>query len=1028
MFNFTRKIAVAIFVILAIVNAQAANSNRDKMPNVIKELGAGFEIFDAPPVTRKILLGIGSPIFYNAQVQKGQQCVAVVALFEPFHGRVGKRVMELSAEGATSQIVDAVKLAGWRTPGAVAIEARDMDEDGWIKVTVSAHKSAEDRNVNPAGVWVFDKAKWDELKTTPAEVITGKYDAQAYYVVDCGSEESFYPTLSFANKIVAARDSLAGLNLVAAEKIVAKEITREVEKLNSRFGEIESLYTNASYRELSRVLGDFNDEVHGIRSKALKKLLAKYNPKIKVPAQTHLANPWGAIIHLRQEDKLRVNFNVLPHPQSLDHKYHPRYAAKEPWGWVDFETNAKSRRLSKSLGLDYDMGLEEICYDPLSTKYIYEEGSLEVDVMDKAAIRIHSNSLKLGVGIDPAKMKTNRGLIYTSIDSINSTKIFSAIIFKDTTAANARAQIESGGKVSCAGVTLFWADSLVELKTLAQSLRDWDKSQAQMRKWIKESLVPIQPKGREKIIGRMETDKRTVLALAQKFGGISASLDGGYEAIWNRDTTNVLTAVALSGDPKYLALWNDYVINNPVPDEIDGKEYNVYVIAPYDGQYKFKMEDDGLFYAAHAVYANWKMRSDSANLAKYYTKLEEALVWLRKRAYSEKIGLYSESLINEVPLKSSPFWEDEKVDGVKVGDDWPMHFHSIYINNIMYATHLMMCEMAKAIGDEVQSGIQFAYAQQLSEKINTRLWDEKNGYYYSGIAVMDDGREIPLDWRWGGTYFDVIWGFSLFPIQPHSGRSTVTLDAVMHDGDDFPVHGGKWHMSAGLGHAATAYCWAGEFEKAHACADYLVEYSGGSEYNDTFGALYAMSGSVPEWTFSRKFHRPQTFALAPLLQGMTSTAVALDYNGVNISANNYLAGIDHVIFKDSILNVDLAGFDNARGLIVDGKEIENTMRIPLKYLTKGEHDVCFLPGETSEPVLLYSNLELIKIKKASGYLEFYLNGFGNGFLRFSSLKKGAIKIFDNKGQLQDFDYWKMAGSDCVSVTVSGEPVMMRIKL
>jgi len=388
--------------------------------------------------------------------------------------------------------------------------------------------------------------------------------------------------------------------------------------------------------------------------------------------------------------------------------------------------------------------------------------------------------------------------------------------------------------------------------------------------------------------------------------------------------------------------------------------------------------------------------------------------------------LYSEALINEAPLKESPFWKDEKVPGLKIGDDWPMRVYSIYINNLMYASHLMMGEMALALNKDSESQAHFKKAEALAKIIDKKLWNPKINAYWTGIAVMEDGKEHFVDLTYSDIVLDYAWAFALNPITPNAKRSLDSVDFMMTPRlPDSAFDNTKHHTSIPYGYSACVYAWGGEFKKAKTTLDYLADASQRIGYNPTMNAQYAMKGAMFEWTTILHCHRPQVFSAAPCLYGIVSLGAAVDYNGVNLMPSGYLEKIDDLIYKKSVLNIDLKMPKNLGGIVVDRKKVPYTLRIPSNLLTPGTHKISFL-DKKSQPLLLFTNLELLNVKETAEGVEYTINGYGNGVLRFEEVSRDKISATDESGNPVVFDYIPTPNGDNIQITTRGKVITLKV--
>ncbi|RLD11504.1 MAG: hypothetical protein DRI44_03350 [Chlamydiae bacterium] len=1020
-------VPVLVFFIAALSCSASQPVQEPKMEHVISEVGAGYEVLGVPPVMRKVLWGLNVPIQYRAEVEKGGKYVVIFAFFENYYGRAKQRVMQLNIEGAEKKIVDVPKMVGRKKTLAVDVFASDADKNGWLDISVDPYSKTKDHVPVLAGVWVFDVKDWQAQKMTAEKVLNGNFDSIAYYFVDCGSDESLYPILTFKKRIAPIVSGCNGLfELAKHDKEISKLYGDKLKKIKIELKNLKKLLTEKKFKLLIQKFAATQQSLNQIRDSVKPMLVEKYKPELQTSAQTHLASPWGALVKVRQEDKLKLMLDVLPQATSLEHKYHPQYATRDLFGWIEIATSAEARNKSTKLCLNYDIGLRDIDYDPLLTKYRYCEGDVDVQIMDKAAVRVWSPKLSLHVKFDLSKLSLTNNLLSGEVKSIHNVTLYYAVIFKDKKIETLRKEL-STGNVDCNGFTVFWADSVADLKLLSKQIADWKTSQKTADAWAKNKTKNGRVSGPAKLANRTDIDKRTFLTMGFQFGGTYAALDGGYQAIWVRDTTIVNICTALSGDPQFLKRWTPYLLANPTPAEVEGKKYKTFIIAPYAGRHIFKMEDDGPAYAILSAYAYWKLLGDDSKLAEWYKTLDSAMQFLAVKSYSKKMGLYSESFINEAPLKESPYWKDEKVPGLKIGDDWPMRVYSIYINNLMYASHLMMGEMAIALNKNSKSKKHFEQAEKLAKTIDKKLWNPKENIYWTGIAVMDDGKEILVDLTYFDIFLDYAWAFALYPITPNAKRSLDSINFMMNPRlPDSPFSTTKHHTSIPYGYSACVYTWGGEFKKAKTALEYLADASQRLGYNPTMKALYAMKGAMFEWTTIFHCHRPQVFSAAPCLYGIVSLGASVDYNGVNIMPSGYLNRIDDLIFKKSVLNIDLKTPKNLGGIVVDDKEVPYTLRIPSNLLTPGTHQISFL-NKKCQPLLLYTNLELLDVKDSSESVEYTINGYGNGVLRFKNVSRDKISATDISGKPVAFDYIPSPTGDFIQITTKGKPITLKIK-
>ena len=113
------KAVLKCMVALAVGSVAAFGSTlamEEKMPGVQWMIGAGFEVEGVIPEMRSMLVGLGQPIAYRAEVDPKRGYVVVLGLFEAELGRPGIRVMNARIEGGEDKKIDVIESVGWKKP------------------------------------------------------------------------------------------------------------------------------------------------------------------------------------------------------------------------------------------------------------------------------------------------------------------------------------------------------------------------------------------------------------------------------------------------------------------------------------------------------------------------------------------------------------------------------------------------------------------------------------------------------------------------------------------------------------------------------------------------------------------------------------------------------------------------------------------------------------------------------------------------------------------------------------------------
>ena len=118
-------------------------------------------------------MGWNRPIEYQIKPAAGASVTVALAFCEGWHDQTGRRVLDLSVEGAPAQKVDTVADLGKNVAGAFWFDAQDVNGDGLIDVKISADDKAQDKNTILNALWVFDAP----VKHDNAALLAGNLNA-----------------------------------------------------------------------------------------------------------------------------------------------------------------------------------------------------------------------------------------------------------------------------------------------------------------------------------------------------------------------------------------------------------------------------------------------------------------------------------------------------------------------------------------------------------------------------------------------------------------------------------------------------------------------------------------------------------------------------------------------------------------------------------------------------------------------------------------------------------------------------------
>jgi hypothetical protein len=135
------------------------------------------------PAFANIRVGWGGvPIGYDFRVDAGGAYVVYVGLCESWWGEAGRRILDVTAEGADMQTVDPVAAHGQHVPFVLRFDASDADRNARLTVSCVSNPSARDQNAILNAIWVFRAGQ----APAEAEMLSGRADPQALYYVDVG--------------------------------------------------------------------------------------------------------------------------------------------------------------------------------------------------------------------------------------------------------------------------------------------------------------------------------------------------------------------------------------------------------------------------------------------------------------------------------------------------------------------------------------------------------------------------------------------------------------------------------------------------------------------------------------------------------------------------------------------------------------------------------------------------------------------------------------------------------------------------
>ncbi|NLE37500.1 MAG: hypothetical protein GX621_05685 [Pirellulaceae bacterium] len=172
------------------------------------------------PKLSTIAVGSGRPILHQIRVTPGEAITVAVGLCEGWHDRPGKRVLELQAEGAPTRRVDMIADLGKNVAGAFWFDAKDVDRDGFITLSVGSSPESDDKTPILNGFWVFD----GPIDRDDDALLAGEYDERAALVHYAGDRDNLS-----RNDVALVRVTNHGATSQTIEPRIVVNSNREIE-------------------------------------------------------------------------------------------------------------------------------------------------------------------------------------------------------------------------------------------------------------------------------------------------------------------------------------------------------------------------------------------------------------------------------------------------------------------------------------------------------------------------------------------------------------------------------------------------------------------------------------------------------------------------------------------------------------------------------------------------------------------------------------------------------------------------------
>ncbi|MBO4548715.1 MAG: hypothetical protein J5758_05810 [Abditibacteriota bacterium] len=933
------------------------------------------------------ILGIGVPLIYEFQVSGGEY-VVVAGFCEPFWDRGGNRYMELAVSGGSPAALDPAADPG--KGRALFVEAKGRADGERLRVEIRAGAGSPDTNTICSGIWVFDSGTYRAHSLSPAAVERGEGDSLALYTVNCGGKDSDIIYRGHEDVIRKARAlGRAGASL---------GIAFSPAEMEEAWARRDFPLLSALYQKAAPVFQSAEDAV-----------FAKYAPFMRESAETRLFSPGQANIEIRQENQIKVSLRAYPEEGLTDYGFHREWGGERVENILTLSFSGPGHDEGRGLGLRTDPALRDIEYTAARVKYIYRDTALSFNVFGRPMLLVTSSRKPFSID--------------TPLEERNGA-------FRGQQGNMHFAIVSPEGRRT-RSLAVLWADSAGKLDSLVASAGSLAARKEEAETWAEDAVRSAVLRGAGTYDALMKQNRRAMASMHWPQGQLLAALDGGYTHIWVRDTTVAVLFEALAGDHRYIGKWADFLINNYTETTADGKAWKAFFTFP--GKHYFKKEQDGCFYAAASCYGAWKLTGDRTGLAERYEVLRSSADYLDARWFDDDKGLYMETYVNEASMGASEERESggEYYGSLVIDGQYGEWIDSLYQNQIMYAAHIMLAEMADALKRTADKEYHLDRARSLREAVKKELWDGKR--YYAGDVRLPDGTYRKAGWFYHDIFFDYIWALTLFPSLTDGHDGYLSLEAIMTDREPGSLYGGtlsRNYFAGGWGHASYALAMAGEYEKARLLLDRVSAPMRKVYFNTVMDAMYYMPDVMYENAHNPGSHKPQSFAIGPWMYAVSAFCAIEDYNGVTAVPSGTGEEMENMSFRGARVTVRTGKTGQyAAGIRVNGRLLLGVLKAPAALL-KGNTliEIEYQNTPCALPVLAYTNAEVGYAGKRDGGTAVSLTGYGRTLVRFDrAAGRESLSLKTRGGRDVDFDLWTEGGKTRMEYDAAGETLILTIK-
>jgi hypothetical protein len=594
---------------------------------------------------------------------------------------------------------------------------------------------------------------------------------------------------------------------------------------------------------------------------------------------------------------------------------------------------------------------------------------------------------------------------------------FAAVIGEGEGKFRQQMQVEYGRSMYCraslkANQPLVITGELKEenISALAESIAKMDMNKLKEENEIKINKAldfgKFRMRNRPEMQKLLDINKRVAYSMQDEKGFMRSTNQYIYYLLWYRDGGMDATHIGYTGWITPMKWQANFALHNPNTSLEDPK--GIYFGQLMSGTIN-KFEEDGLFYVVWSAFSYWTMSGDDVFCKGEYMKtMEDALDWLERQCYNKEKGLFGRYYACESAFTDhrDNGWDNaigrpEDYYETKYKDTIIVRAYDMYINNLTYATYLMLASMETGPkADEYQKK-----AEEL-EKNMRKFYENKEALPLYGDLLTKKGNYITADCKvptYGMDVTDYQWSLSLPPFTPNipvkykAAREQLRKDlgiksfqhgificgyAAILTAMDNEIHNEDSIMAA-LDELVPKCVRPGKYLPMPYTIQEMADVEDGNPYHDV---------------------RPLVFSIGPWMSAVSNLAVRKLPFGIAVRGTKYMSSIDNIEYMGGLVDVKFSGEGLIKKVTVNGSELTGTYQIPDQQIHAGDNTVTVEMSKEAKPanILISSSVRLLT--STNGKYE--VLAYVKNVLVFKNLSKNVV-IADSEGKTVSSDVQKV---------------------